>query len=371
MALSALPARAASAALVTSLAVSIALLLMPASVWADGRRRVEERALTPELMLSPPASAPQALSAPVLSGLEFSAVAPPGVRIRIIENEPYSFLIARGGQGRTQAEEGLCVIVLLADLAATDEAPAGHYEAVVSLRMALTAPGARRLQSAFDMQAHCAYRQALLAHESRSESEYAIYEVRSPLGLTDQKDKSNRAREYLAYTARVTNPLGPGLLSEQTPYKDVDGELAAVRRAGKNVCLLSVRFKAADFPHALTLTENIARRVINQLEPQRAAERLLPYLEYYPEVVKDAPWPGEARDPRTANLAERPTESCGEPPLPIQGELRLECEQQPIETTNYQPQGVGEDGDRFSRAADAVARSVCSHCPIAQDRRQR
>jgi hypothetical protein len=229
--------------------------------------------------------------------------------------------------------------------------------------MALTTAGARRLQTAFDMQAHCAYRQALLAPERRSEGEYAIYEVRSPLGLTDQQDKSNRAREYFAYTARVANPLGPGGIAGQTPYKDVDGELVLVRRAGKNVCLLSVRFKALDFPHALTLTENIARRVINELEAQRAAERQLTYLEYYPEVVKDAPWTGEARDSRTADLAERPTESCGEPPLPIQGELRLQCEGQTGAETRLAPDQRLEDAGEYRRAAGAVMRCVCSHKP--------
>ena len=85
----------------------------------------------------------------------------------------------------------------------------GWYEAQISLRAATEYYGYQALLESFDAAANAAYSRSLTTVEQRGAAAYSLFEVRSPLGLTDPRDKVNRAREYLAYSATIEQPLGP------------------------------------------------------------------------------------------------------------------------------------------------------------------
>jgi len=188
------------------------------------------------------------------------------------------------------------------------------------------------LRLAFDTAAHYAYLRALTAGEQRGESVYALSEVRSPLGLTDPRDKDNARREYLAYRAAIISPLGwqcgaieaeatvvedgrvngnvvalaAELATPPTPYRFTEGELRVLRRDGHQHYMLTISFSAQDFPRTLTLTENLARRVLNEVLAAKPKSQLK-YLPYGPEYCCFLPYyEGEVPDPRVADLAEQP-----------------------------------------------------------------
>ena len=316
------------------------------------RQRVDVRTAKPPISLMPAAGAPKAMDAPVLSGLDYTAIAPPGVRLRVIENEPYIYLQGYEKKGLKQNVEALSRIVLRADLT-----PTSWYEAHLSLRYHPRKSDDNPLRLSFDTAAHDVYRRAMTTDEIREHNAYGLYEVRSPLGLTDTDDKENRWREYLAYGAALVPP--PEGSPEVTPYQYRQGELKVLRRVEARYCLLTINFEAASFPHALTLTENIARCVINQLIPEKKAEKRLTYLAYHPEYEPFIPYfEGEPRDERVADLAERPGEGCGTNPLPITGDVCPLCDGEPP----YWPAMPYQDAEYQDQRGELSTDVTCSHC---------
>jgi hypothetical protein len=339
-------------------------LLGASAAQAADRRRTEVRSTLPRQVLMPAASTPQALSAPILSGLDYSAVAPPGVRLRLIEDEPYTLAFAAPGAKSPQLSESLTRLTLHAETPAIDGIPLGSYEAQISLRLAGRAGPNGALAQAFDAAAHAAYRRSLLRQEQRGAIVYGIDEIRSPLGLTDPKDSRNNWREYLAYSAAAINPNSDEGAARLTPYQYIRGELRVLRLVDKRECLLSISIEAREFPQALTLTENIARCIVNRLVAPKPWQRL-EYLAYYPEAERAALSADEVLDPRTADLAEQPGEGCGINPLPIQGDLCPDCAGQ----GPFWPARPYADAWYIHVLAAQVAQAVCSHCLLgpAQD----
>lgn len=343
--------------------LSLALCGVSAAHAAD-RRRTETRSTLPRQLLLPAAQAPAALSAPILSGLDYSAVAPPGVRLRIVEDEPYIQSIAALGQARAQLGEGVTRLTLHAETPAIDSVPLGSFEAQITLRLAGRPGSNGALAQSFDAAAHAAYRRSLLHPEQREAVVYGIHEVRSPLGLTNPKDKLNNWREYLAYSATVINPNSEEGQARLTPYQYIRGELRVLRLVDKRECLLSISIEAREFPQALTLTENTARCIINRLVAQRETKLRLDYLAYYPEAELAALSPDEVLDPRTADLAEQPGEGCGANPLPIQGDLCPDCAGE----GPFWPARPYADNLYIHVLAAQVAQAVCSHCLLGPAR---
>lgn len=338
-----------------------ALLLSPAlPVWAAPRQRVELRPSAPPLALAPAAAAPAAMSAPVLSGLDYTAIAPPGVRLRVVEDEPYIYLLG-GHAARLTPFEGVTRITLRSDIAPGEGRSAGFFEARVNLRGAFAPQPYMELLDAFDAAADSAYRRAMLTSERRGALVYELDEVRSPLGLSLAEDPLGAGREYLSYNAEVVNPDNPAAANEGTPYQFVNGELKAVRLARPGLYLLTVSFEAAQYPHALALVENIARCVLNRLDPRAKPQQRLSCLPYSPEYEVGVPEAGESLDPRVADLAEQPGEGCGVGQLPVQGDRCPAC------------QGAGPfapakpyAGGRYGQlVAERLARAICSHCLLA------
>jgi hypothetical protein len=335
-----------------------ALLCSPQALWARGRERVEVRSNLPPQLLLPAAAAPAALDAPVLSGLDYSAVAPPGVRLRVVEDEPYTYALSTMQGGRIAMAEGVTSIILHAETPAVDTVPIGSFEARISLRLA-GRPGVNGpLAASFDAAAHSAYRHAMLRQEQRGSVVYGIDEVRSPLGLTDARDCTNRWREYLAYSAAAINPDSEEGAVRHTPYQYLRGELRVLRLVDKRECVLCINIEATEFPHALTLTENIARCIINRLAAVQDPKQRLDYLAYYPEAERALLFDNEVLDPRTADLAERPGEGCGVNPQPIQGDLCPQCKG----AGPFWPARPYADSLYIHVLGARIAQAVCSHC---------
>ena len=110
------------------------------------------------------------------------------------------------------------------------------------------------------------------------------------------------------------------------PYQYTAGELKVVRRITRAYTLLTIEFTSSNHPHALTMTENLARCIINRLDPEMPAKGRLGYLAYYPVYEPFIPYfEGEIPDNRVADLAERPGEGCGTDPAPITGDVCPQC----------------------------------------------
>jgi hypothetical protein len=333
-----------------------ALWAVPLYAVCAPRHRVEQRPAAPESALVPAAAAPRALAAPVLSGLDYTALAPPGVRLRVIEDEPYTYVNALHA-GRLSYSEAVTQLTLRSDLALSEQNGAGYYEARISLR-AVPAGAIEVLEDSFDAAAESAYTRSLLTSELRGATAIGVHEVRSPLNLTDLRDHANAAREYLAYSAAALNPNNPSSEGRATPYQFLRGELRVLRRAGSTACLLTLNFEAGEYPYALTLTENIARCVVNRLNPQAGPKQRLNYLAYHPESELSVPDPGEALDPRIADLAEQPGESAGLKPLPIQGDRCAPCP----EGETCWPARPYADGEYGLLLGEQITKAACSHC---------
>lgn len=274
------------------------------------------------IRLLPGAEAPKLLNGPILTGLDYSAVAPPGVMLRVVEDEPYIYAQGDSARAAQRFNSGFSAIKLISVLP-----DGGRYEARILLRNAQgeTAP---QLFESFDQAAHSAYVRAGIAQERRELDSYWLSEVRSPLGLIAAGRPGAIQREFLAYEADIVNPLSAADFANlTTPYRAVTGQLQAAwegagRRAG--AILLCVEFTAESFPHSLTLTENIARCVLNRTRDSLGTRERLNYLAYHPEFELpglNELWYGQSIDSRTADLAERPGEGVGIDPQPIQGDL--------------------------------------------------
>jgi hypothetical protein len=336
-----------------TMAVTLFLLATSGVSQAAGQRRLVERTDKPELAFLPAAQAPAALGAPILGGLDYTAVAPPGTRIRVVENEPYIYLSGTTSRRRTKVTSGTALIVLHA----TAES-GGEFTARVSLRWLPGGDSGNVLRLAFDTAAHYDYAHSMLADERRGALAYALNEVRSPLGLTDPRDRHLRDREYLVYSATLVNPqVTESTGNWVTPYLAVAGRLKVLERTTDAHWLLTVDFSASNFAYSVALAENVARCVVNRLELLGNGDRRLDYVPYHPEYEPFiAYFEGEVPNPATADLVERPGEGCGAAALPITGDVCPQCGA--ALTAPAQP--YGDSGPTFG-AQDAVG-SVCSHC---------
>lgn len=364
--------------------------LLPAGdCWAGARHKVVERTDKPPVSFLPSALAREELDAPVLSGLDYTAIAPPGTRLRIIEDEPYIYVRGNAGDRLADNHAGLSRITLLGSTPS-----GGSYEAQVSLRVVPGISCSNELRLAFDTAANYAYSHTLVTAEQRGDTAYALNEVRSPLGLTNPADRDNQYREYLVYSAAIANPQDWHAAGEQpesidanrraaasadspadesipaesqqvipaTPYLFVQGQLKVLRRIARAHCLLTIDITAQDFPHSLTLTENLARCIINRIDPASDPPQRLDYLVYYPEYEPFIPYfEGETAHPAAADLAERPAEGCGEVIQPITGDVCPQCQ--------------GEEGwpampysaEMTDAVPDGQELPICSKCLYAED----
>lgn len=303
---------------------------------ASSRSRTEKQPTASARGFIPSTAAPAGSGAPVLSGLDYTALAPPGERLRIIEDQPYTYTTARLRTESPQDEEAYTSIIIV-----SNRADGGSYEVRLGLRLATTEQQRVDLRYSFDLAAHSGYSAGLLAAEERGEVAYSLTEVRSPLGLVHPGRDSDSHREYLAYTAAVLNPVGHDFSELPTPYRFVAGQLKVVRETPAGLALLTAEFTANDYAHSLTLTENLARSVINRLDPHMRVWDRLEYLAYYPEFEPALPYlDGEPIDPRTGDLAERPGEGCGREALPITGDVCPQCEGPHDGATPYTSNGL-------------------------------
>jgi hypothetical protein len=288
---------------------------------AAGRSRVERQPTTAPRVLVPAAAAPTVSLAAILSGLDYTALAPPGERLRVIEDEPYSYTIADLGPGKPQNAETVSALNLV-----SHRTDGGSYEARITIRFADAVSQQPALVESFDVAANSAYNQSLSMIEERGETAYSLHEVRSPLGLTNPRDKYNGHREYLAYTAAIINPINIDTTELATPYRFINGQMKFIRKTKHGLALVTIEFTAREYPHSLTLSENLARAVVNRLDDSLRFRERLQYLAYQPEFEPALPYfDGEPIDPRTADLAEQPGEGCGREALPITGDVCPAC----------------------------------------------
>jgi hypothetical protein len=313
----------------------------------------------PQLSLMPSTTAPEILGAPVLSGLDYTAVAPPGTRLRVVETEPYIYLLGDACPNRETTRQGSSSITLKGT-----EPGSGTYTARINLRYVPGKKLCNPLRLSFDTAAYYAYTHTMLATEERDSAVYAVSELRTPLGLTDPGDSENRQREYLAYSAAVLSPALWTLAETDesfTPYTFVRGQLKVLRRAGDAHCLVTLDFEAVDFAHSLTLTENLARCIINRLDPKMKPKHRLPYLAYYPEYEPFVPYfDGETPPTGTPDLAEQPGEGCGQDAQPITGDVCPECPGQ-----ERWPARPYADGDYEYQLGAEGQLPYCSHCLLS------
>jgi hypothetical protein len=338
------------------LAAGLAALLPAWPAYADGRRK-DVTPPSAQTRLLPAATAPAGLAAPVLTGLDYSAVAPPGTFLRVIENEPYTYMLGTPGRCPLTPNSGVTFLTLL-----SQRSDGGSFEADITLAYTKGRGCTNELITSFDTAADSAYKAAAVAREERGPELYGLDEVRSTLGLNTLQDARGRSREYLAYSALAANPLGTDFANRATPYRSVTGKLQCLRGIERDCYLLSIDFKTHDFPHSLTLTENIARCILNRLSAATHQRDRLEYLTYYPEFELpglDAVLNGQPLDPRTADLAERPGEGVGIDPLPIQGDL---CPQ-PLGEGPAWPAAPYQDTRYWNRLGLTPQTAPrCSHC---------
>jgi hypothetical protein len=138
--------------------------------------------------------------------------------------------------------------------------------------------------------------------------------------------------------------------------------------------LLNIEFTAERYPHSLSLTENIARCVLNRVRAVDNSRERLSYLAYYPEFELpqlNALWSDKNIDSRTADLAERPGEGVGFDAQPIQGDL---CPDYLGEGPTWpaQPYSDWQYLRTLQQAGQPLPR--CSHCLLdgitSRDRRE-
>lgn len=322
---------------------TLCLLIAPTGTNAAKDRKTYARPTSPEYSYTAPAVSDVLLESTVLSGLDFTAIAPPEVRIRITEDEPYT--IVSGRQPQYSYLDGFSAITLHAVNPA-----GGEYRARISIRTQPQGNREQPLSLSYDTAAHATYANALLDDETRGDALYSIAEVRTNLGLSNYWPELDTDREYLAYSAVVVNPFSYGELAAAaepsadetniatadpgaqyhlpgpflTPYQFIQGQLKTLREHDGRCWLLTVEFESDEFAHALTLTENLARLVINNIAALDGKGQAFTLLAYYPEFEYLLPYfSGEIPHPATADLAERPGEGFGFDPQPVTGTARL------------------------------------------------
>lgn len=327
----------------------LSLSAAPLSSWA--RTIVVERPLVLDPDLLPAAAAPAGLEAPVLGSLNYSGAAPPDVRLRVVEDEPYSYLTGLRCDRRLASREGFSAIELRGLLAAGEA-----YRARISLEWEPRKSKQLHVLRRFDLAAQSAYLTSAVQSEQREKGLYAVHEVRSPLGIAEDVRGRLADREYLSYTAAVSNPLSVDY-SAATPYNYASGKLMAVIETRDAYWLIAVEFEARRFPHSLRLTENLARLVACQLLSlhQRSGPEILAYPPEY-----ELPQGGLQEhpvDPATADLAEQPADECGLPSLQPGGYLP------PCPAGNAGP--ARPYGGHFSRCIEQAAEACTCSCDYA------
>ena len=127
---------------------------------------------------------------------------------------------------------------------------------------------------------------------------------------------------------------------------------------------MTINFETSHFANGLTLTENVARCIVNRLlnASEVEADNYLPYLAYYPEYEPFVAAPGEARDARVADLAEQPGEGCGVAAQPITGDVCPQCAGQ----GPFWPAAPYGDAEHGATLGQAGAEAKCSHCLMPQ-----
>jgi hypothetical protein len=357
--------------------LALPLLLCIAYCSAASARVEERRALQP-LHELPAAVATWPQSAPLLSSLEYSAIAPPGAGLYPIEDEPYLQLQGSYHKGLAYPGHALTSIHLVSHIEG-----GGSYEAVVSLRGNPQKGDANPLRYSFDLSAASMVRRAQLFPEQRLADNYLLTELRSPLGLTDPRDKENRGREYLGYQAELINPLTLPLPPGSAQYTRLAGELRLVRVVKGVHYLLTVEFNAVDYPWALNLTRNIAGLVLEQYYLCEQGSCLPSPLVYGAEWY----WPSADAeqlgllDSRSADLLEQPDSRirperfpAGNPTgviLPRLQELPVMPEEQraPLtEPSQRTEEELGELMEPFANWIDEPQISIPDYDPYAKQR---
>jgi hypothetical protein len=320
---------------------------------AQARTTVVERPQHPDPTLLPAAAAEEGLSALVLSSIDYARVAPPDVRLRVVEDEPYTYLSGLRCSRVLSPRSGFSVIELRSALAG-----GGTYKARIALEWEPGGSKDLRVLRRFDSAAHETYLSSAEQVESRAGAMYGVNEVRSPIGIAILSNGRPGSREFLAYSAAVNNPLltAPDALPAG-PYDLTHGELMAVVETGRAYWLLSVEFEGRRYPDSLRLTENLARLVVCQLlTPLRLpTPDLLPYGPEFELPGGDiAAYPV---DPTTADLAEQPADGCAATARPRGGYLPP-CEvAAPSPATPY--------GRRVALCLRYSSQALCGACRAA------
>ncbi|MCB1221978.1 MAG: hypothetical protein H7A35_15700 [Planctomycetales bacterium] len=274
-------------------------LLLPLAAHA----RVEERRSLPDIHELPASTMQWPQQAPVLSGLEWSTIAPPGMLLHPVEDEPYIYNQGAWHKGLPYPGHGLSSIQLM-----SHDPAGGSFQAVASLRMSPVKGDANPLRLSFDESAAYMARRSQIAREQRTDSGYSVTEMRSPLGLTDPRDKENCSREYIGYSAVLPSPLMHPTVEGDPVYSSVSGELRVLRVIDGSHYLLTVEFAARDYPFAIALTKNIACMVLEQFvacEPDMCLPQYEPYIAEWYWPVADSALLGQL-DESTADLVEQP-----------------------------------------------------------------
>lgn len=290
-----------------------ACCLLSTPLASSARTRVVEKPLVDDPTLLPAAAAPRGLSAPVLSSLNYSSAAPPDIRLRVVEDEPYAYLTGLHCDRRLEAEAGFSAITL-----SSLRPDGGSYRARISLEWEPKRSEGLQVLRRFDLAAHNAHLTSAVQAEPRGKDVYAVHELRSPLGISQDAKGRPTAREFLAYTAAISNPLSL-TFAQPTPYDFDSGDLLAVIETKDADWLVVVEFEARRFPNSIRLTENLARLVACQLLSMHGRPSL-ELLDYPPEYeLPQGDLTEYPVDPATADLAEQPADECGAPALPAGG----------------------------------------------------
>lgn len=291
-------------------------------------------------------------------------MAPPGHLLRVVEDEPYIYAAGDSSRRSSRVDRAVSSLRLIGVL---DDG--GRYEARILLRQAGPSTSDQLLES-FDQAAHSAYKHAAIQVETREHGLYRLSEVRSPLGLLGaERGRQAVQREFLAYDAEVVNPLAAeDFANLSTPYRTLNGQLQVAWQssaARQPTFLLSIGFAAQNYPHSLTLSENIARCVLNRCHESLSQERRLNYLAYHPEFELpglNLLWAGKNIDVQTADLAEQPGEGAGIDPLAIQGDLCPEG----LGGGPFWPAQPYQDAAHITKLQTADGSlPLCSHCLLS------
>ncbi|MCB1216824.1 hypothetical protein KDL44_05490 [bacterium] len=282
-----------------------ACLLLLTCLWLPclAHARVEERRSLPDLHELPASTMRWPQQSPVLSGLEWSSIAPPGMLLMPVEDEPYIYNQGSWYKGLPYPGHGLSSIQLI-----SHDPPLGAYQAVASLRMSPVKGDANPLRLSFDDSFQHMARAAQIASELRTDNGYSVTELRSPLGLTDPRDKENCGREYLGYVAELPSPLMHPRGEDQAMYSSLRGELRVLRIVDGAHYLLTVEFAARDYPYAIALTHNIACLVLEQFaccEPEMCVPDYAQYETEWYWPVADSALLGQLNE-GVADLVEQP-----------------------------------------------------------------